>query len=106
MGYSNYIPLKNFSLKYKYFCYFDIRDYVSDNLFAKNNVSVKYEKEACRSDSDFIIVFCKVKKYEVGSFLNSLFELNNKMLLLGYSEYQNFCKNIYETIMENLAVGC
>lgn len=22
------------------------------------------------------------------------------------NEYQNFCKNIYETIMENLAVGC
>lgn len=106
MGYSNYIPLKNFSLKYKYFCYFDTRDYAADNLFAKNNVSVKYEKEACRPDSDFIIVFCKVKKYEVGSFLNSLFELNNKMLLLGHSEYQNFCKNIYETIMENLVVGC
>ena len=50
MGYSNYIPLKNFSLKYKYFCYFDTRDYVADNLFAKNNVSVKYEKEACRPD--------------------------------------------------------
>ena len=41
MGYRNYIPLKKFSLKYKYFCYFDIRDYVADNLFAKNNVSVK-----------------------------------------------------------------
>jgi len=102
MGYSNYIPLKNFSLKYKYFCYFDTRDYVADNLFAKN----KYEKEACRPDSDFIIVFCKVKKYEVGSFMNSLFELNNKMLLLGHNEYQDFYKNIYETIMENLAVGC
>lgn len=22
------------------------------------------------------------------------------------NEYQNFCKNMYETIMENLAVGC
>lgn len=62
MGYSNYIPLKNFSLKYKYFCYFDTRDYAADNLFAKNNVSVKYEKEACRPDSDFIIVFCQSEK--------------------------------------------
>ena len=36
MEYKNYIPLEKISLRYKYFCFIDTKEYLADALFIKN----------------------------------------------------------------------
>ena len=96
MEYNNYIPLEKMSIRYKYFCFIDTKEYLADALFIKNRVRVWFQKEAHKSNTDFIVVFCKVKKCDTKKFLETLEELKKKMILLGHSGYQNFCKEFYE----------
>ena len=97
MEYNNYIPLEKISLRYKYFCFIDTKEYLADALFIKYKVRVWFQKEAHKSNTDFVFIFCKVKKSDINKFLEALGELKKKMILLGYSDYQNFCKEYCET---------
>ena len=97
MKYNNYIPLEKISIRYKYFCFIDTKEYLADALFIKNRVRVRFQKEAHKPNTDFIVVFCKIKKCDTNKFLETLEELKKKMILLGHSDYQNFCKEFYES---------
>ena len=35
MEYNNYIPLEKISIRYKYFCFIDTKEYLADALFKK-----------------------------------------------------------------------
>lgn len=96
MEYNNYIPLEKISLRYKYFCFIDTKEYLADALFIKYKVRVWFQKEAHKPNTDFVFIFCKVKKSDINKFLEALGELKKKMILLGYSDYQNFCKEYCE----------
>ena len=45
-----------------------------------------------KNDSEYIVVFCKVKKKDREKFLESLNLLETKMELMGYSDYEEFCE--------------
>ena len=100
MEYKNYFPLKKISLRYKYFCFIDTKEYLADALFIKYKVRVWFQKEAHKPDTDFVFIFCKVKKDDTDRFLEALGELNKKMMLLGHSDYQTFCQEFYENFLE------
>ena len=100
MGCSNYIPIDKFSFKYKYFCFIDTKEYLADALFIKHKVRVWFQKEAHKPDTDFIFIFCKVKKDDTNRFAEALEELTKKMILLGHPDYQIFCKKFYENFLE------
>ena len=63
MEYKNYIPLEKISLRYKYFCFIDTKEYLADALFIKNKVRVWFQNEAHKPDTDFVFIFCKVRSY-------------------------------------------
>ena len=90
---SNYIYLKssNFS-KYRRYMYVDCKNYLADDLFIKNKITVKFEGDFTKDDSDYIFVYCKVKKKDHDKFIKTLGELKNKMLIIGYSDYESFCE--------------
>ena len=100
MEYHNYFPLEKTSLRYKYFFYIDTEEYLADSLFIKHNVKVCFQQEAHRPDTDFIFVFCRIKKADLNKFTEALEDLNKKMLLLGHTNYPGFCKNFYENFLE------
>ena len=46
------------------------------------------------SDSQYLIVLCKVWKWDAEQFVHAMEKLHNKMLLLGYGECVNFFEEL------------
>lgn len=92
MGFKNYFSVRKASLRYEYFCYIDTDAYLADALFQKHEVDVKFQDEAYKPGQDYVIIFCKARKSDVGNFQKALDELKNKMILLGHPDYQTFCE--------------
>lgn len=97
---NNYICLMSSKLsRYKQYMYVDCKNYLADNLFIKNKITVKFEGDFTKDDSDYIFVYCKVKKKDYDKFIKTLGELKNKMLIMGYSDYESFCEKQINKIL-------
>ena len=97
---NNYICLTSSKLsRYKQYMYVDCKNYLADDLFIKNKITVKFEGDFTKDDSDYIFVYCKVKKKDHDKFIETLGELKNKMLIMGYSDYESFCKKQINKIL-------
>lgn len=100
---SNYICLTSSKLSiYKQYMYIDCKNYLADDLFIKNKITVKFEGDFTKDDSDYIFVYCKVKKKDHDKFIETLGELKNKMLIMGYSDYESFCEEQINNILYKL----
>ncbi len=99
MQFKNYVPLKKLSLRYHYFCFIDVKEYLADALFVKNKVQVWFGKEYAKEGSVYNVLFCKVKKKDTERFLKTMEELKNKMLLLGYTDYDSQCIEFFEKML-------
>ena len=97
---NNYICLTSSKLsRYKQYMYVDCKNYLADDLFIKNKITVKFEGDFTKDDSDYIFVYCKVKKKDHDKFIKTLGELKNKMLIMEYSDYESFCEKQINKIL-------
>ena len=97
---NNYISLKTPKLsKYKQYVYVDCKDYLADDLFIKNAIAVKFKGDFTKDNSDYIFVNCKIKKKDQDKFIKTLEELKNKMLIMGHSDYESFCEEHINRIL-------
>lgn len=96
MEYENFFPIRKRSIWFKYFCFIDTNKHLADNVFIKNKVRVWFQMEARKPDTDFVFIFCKIKKSDIHRFLESLEELKKKMLILGHTDYEDFCKKFHD----------
>ncbi len=96
----NYWKLNAPSLLYYHYAFIDTEKYFADQLFIKNKVNVSFGKEYKRENSPYIIIFCKIKKKDEKNFLTALSELKNKMILLGYIDYEKVCKELMKSFVK------
>ena len=97
---SNYICLTSSKLsRYKQYMYVDCKNYLADDLFIKNKITVKFEGDFKKDNADYIFVYCKVKKKDHDKFIKTLGELKNKMLIMGHSDYESFCEKQINKIL-------
>ena len=94
----NYWKIKCFSLFFFHFAFIDTDDYLADQLFIRHKVRVHFGQEYEKKDSPFLLILCKVRKRDVNGFLDALGELENKMILKGYPEYTDFCRQAAEML--------
>lgn len=94
---TNYIKIQCKSFFSAAYAYLDTERYLADDLFIKHKVCVKYGNEFASKDSDYRIIFCKVKKADEDNFLIALEELKNKMLLMGHTDYEK----VYTSLLGN-----
>ena len=87
-----YWKLEKFSLRYVHYAFVDTQPYLADQLFCDHQVTVRFGEEYGKGDTDYRIVFCKVRKGDEGAFLAALEELPGKMLLCGHVDYMDFCR--------------
>ena len=100
---SNYICLTSSKLsRYKQYMYVDCKNYLADDLFIKNKITVNFEGDFTKDDSDYIFVYCKVKKKDHDKFIETLGELKNKMFLIRYSDSESFCEEQINNILYKL----
>ena len=74
------------------YAYIDLGDHLADSLFRRQNISVKFEQEFSNKVSPYRLVICKVLPWYREGFLKALGQLPNKMNLLGFNDYQDFCR--------------
>ncbi len=94
----NFWKISSFSPFTKLYAYVDHNSYLADSIFDQNKVSMKFKKEMTKRDSQFCIIFCKVPKRDIERFEESLAKLKDKMILLGYNEYDCVCNEIGKLI--------
>ena len=74
-------------------------EYLADQLFIKHKVPVKFGKEYCKNNSRYCVISCKIRKRYEEEFKKALAEMDNKMILRGYTDYADFCEN-FNTIID------
>lgn len=101
----NYIDITGrFQLFTKSFAYIDAGDnstrtYLADQIFINKKLTVKFDKgELHNNGNQYIVIFCKVKKKDVNLFKECMNDLRNKMILLGYKDYDDCCKEIWDSL--------
>lgn len=72
----------------RYFVFLDVMSSLSERLFRKSGIKVRFLKAYGRDDIPYIAVYCKVRKGCVPSFMETLEELKNNMLICGYRDYE------------------
>lgn len=106
----NYMQLNCFSLLHDRYAFIDVPEYFADQLFIKHEVTVRFGREFGHPEHPFIIIFCKVRKRDTERFLAALGELDRKMILCGYPDYDRFCCRFMEQMKEKaekrLGKGC
>lgn len=88
---ANYIKLDVFSLRYNHYAFIDTDEYLADKLFINHKVTVDFGREYKMEGKPYLIIFCKVKKKDDEAFKEALSEMENKMLLMGYTDYDEMC---------------
>ena len=101
----NYWRMKDFSIFSVSYAYVDHSSYQADRLFAQNKARMKFKGEYVKAESPYCIVFCKVRKKDTKQFEEALDRLKNKMLLLGYRDYPDVCREITKMIEEGMKGG-
>lgn len=83
-----YWTIKKFSLRYDYFLFFDTTPYLADQLFIRHKVRVWFDREYTKDGSQYLAIFCHVRKKDVPEFRAALEDLKKSMILCGHPKYQ------------------
>ena len=75
------------------YAYIDLEDHLADSLFQRQNISVRFEREFENPINGYRLIICKVLPWHRVGFLKALSQLPNKMNLLGFNDYQDFCRD-------------
>lgn len=94
----NYIEIYSRSPFTAQFAYFDIPEYYGDELFAKHGISPRFFQEGSMSGSPYIIVFCRVKRRDRHKFVAAMNELEKKMIIRGFDNYDKYCEEMFAKI--------
>lgn len=86
----NYVKIQKKSLLYSYYAYIDTNEFFADAIFIHEHVKVQFGKVGRRENSQYVVVLCKVWKWEEEKFVSAMEKLRDRMLLLGYSEGLHF----------------
>ena len=86
------------------YAYIDLGDHLADSLFRRQNISVKFEQEFSNKVSPYRLIVCKVLPWHREGFLKAVEQLPDKMNLLGFNDYQDFCRE-YLDDTENWLTG-
>ena len=86
----NYVKIEKKSLFYNYYAYIDTEDFLADDIFIQENVRVQFGKVGKRQNSQYVVVLCKVWKWDAEKFVQAMEKIYNKMLLLGHGECLSF----------------
>lgn len=101
MEYVKNYAILNKTLFGKLHCmYIDYPDYIADEIFRTNGIHVKFGKEYYKEGNKYGFIFCKIKQRDKDKFVKCMDELMNKMLLLGFRDYEFECNRMLKIFNE------
>lgn len=87
----------------KSFAYMDTTEYHADQLFINEGVRVKFKEEAVKPGDKYRLIFCNCLKKDVSKFIAAVSKLPTKMLLIGNTDYIDYCKDFEKKMGERFA---
>jgi len=94
----NYIGFEGrFWVKY---LYVDNQDYVADSVFYRNEIPVHFGGEFVYKNDKYIVVTCRIRKKYKKKFEKALEEVRNKFLIIGRTDYEDWCKENFIVVIE------
>ena len=82
------------------YAYMDLDRYLADDIFLEKEIEVKFLREMARGASPYRIVICKIKREDGEAFEEALKLLEDKILLLGHSDYLAVCAELEKQLEE------
>ena len=76
------------------FVFIDTREYVSARIFVEKGIKVSRIREMVRRDSPFRLIICSIRKKDLEKFEQALEIIRNRVLLLGYRDYETICDEL------------
>ena len=92
----NYLQIYNHSPFSSLFVFIDTIDHLFVRIMNKNGILLKDVKEFAKEDSPYRLIMCQVRKKDMTTFVESVQQIQNMALLLGYREYTNVCNTLQE----------
>ena len=97
-GHAFYQKLDRFSLFYDYFAFLDVEMYAADQLCIQHQVTVHFVREYGKPGCPYHVILCKVRKRDADRFRAAMAELPDKLRLLGYTDYLEVCRTLWENV--------
>lgn len=82
------------SLLFNYYAYIDTEEYLADSIFIQEKLKVFFGKTGRKQDSKYVVVLCKVWKWDAEKFVRAMGMFYDKLLLLGYAGCVNFFEKL------------
>jgi hypothetical protein len=96
---TNYFRLHKKSIFYGYFACIDVDKRLSERLFEKHGVKVKYGAELYNNDNPYLIRLFRIKKKDEPRLEPIFEELTNSALIHGHTDYIKFCDSFVDSIL-------
>ncbi len=96
--------IEKFSFSRLCYAIVDVDAYLADDLFINHQVTVRFGPEYMSPDGSYRVIFCSIRKHDEKAFLQAVKELPDKMLLLGHTDYPEYCARLRRP-MDNAKEG-
>lgn len=85
----NYIWLRDKHIGRHAWVYMDHKKYYADQIFIQKKLPVRFRRDEITHENwgDFCLVYCTVPKKRSVDFVECMKELENKMVLMGETDY-------------------
>ena len=95
--------IDRFSPGRKSFAFIDTAEYHADQLFINEGIQIKFKEEFIHSESKYRLIFCNCLKRDVNKFIKAISKLSTKMLIIGNTDYIDYCKDFEKKMGERFA---
>lgn len=91
---NNYIEIRSWSPFSAQFLYFDLPEYVADNVFGQVGLIPRFYEHLEREGSPYILIRCRVSRKDVHKFHQAMAQLKKNMIIMGHDDYETLCTEV------------
>lgn len=82
------------------FIFVDCPQYLATKCFSNYGVNPLVFKEMYYPELKYSAFVCAIRKSKTNEFLHAMHDLQKAMLICGYSDYQEFCKELGDALLD------
>ena len=98
----NYYQLNHLSLFYDLYMFVDTAEHLADQVFRQHKLRIRFKGDYRKNGQKYQMILCKAPKKRRADFVMCMKDLTRKMLLLGNTDYCDFCKQVQEQIFRHI----
>lgn len=80
--------------------YIDTNQHLADKIFIEHKLKMKFMSDFQNKVNNYEVILVEFPKKKLPTFIECMQELENKLLILGYSDYPAECKELIRLLKE------